>query len=300
MSKEERLGWIGLNMVPGLGPRRIRRLVDCFQGAKEAWQAPEYLLAKVLGPRLARHVVRHQSRLNPAQELEEALNQGFHILTPLCPDYPPLLKTLPDAPAVLYCWGEIPQGAAVALVGTRQPSPAGQAIANRLGFELAKHVAVVSGLARGIDGLAHRGALHGGGATWAVLGSALDRLYPPEHADLAQRIVSQRGAILSEYPLGTGPRRGHFPARNRIISGLALAVVVVEAPTRSGALITADFALEQGREVLAVPGSPINPQCQGSNLLIQQGAKLVQQASDILEEINALPLPALMRIDSLS
>jgi DNA processing protein len=173
-------------------------------------------------------------------------------------------------------------------------------MAHRLGFELAGHVAVVSGLARGIDGLAHRGAINGGGRTWAVLGSALDRLYPPEHASLAQDIAAHGGSVLSEYPLGTGPRRGHFPARNRIISGLALAVVVVEAPMRSGAMITADLALQQGREVLAVPGSPANPKCQGSNLLIQQGAKLVQEARDILEELSPLPPPALMRIDSLS
>ena len=259
MSKDERLGWIGLNMVPGLGPRRIRRLVDCLQGAQEAWQAPEHLLAEALGIRLARNVARHRSKLDPVKELEKAHNRGLRILTPICPDYPPLLKTIVDAPAALYCWGEIPQGAGVALVGTRQPSPAGQVMAHRLGFELARHVPVVSGLARGIDGLAHRGAIQGGGTTWAVLGSALDRIYPPEHTDLAYAIASQGGAVLSEYPLGTGPRRGHFPARNRIISGLSLAVVVVEAPTRSGALITADLALQQGREVLAVPGSPTNP-----------------------------------------
>lgn len=205
--------------------------------------------------------------------------------------YPALLARIADPPVRLWLRGDphALRGPCVALVGSRAASPYGLAVAERLAADLARAgVTVVSGLARGVDSAAHRGALAATGATGrtiAILGSGVDVIYPAEHEALADRIVNQGGAILSELPPGSPPRRGHFPRRNRLISGLSLAVVVIEASARSGSLQTARFALEQGREVLAVPGSIVGERFRGSHALLRDGAKLVESASDILEEL---------------
>jgi DNA processing protein len=284
----ERLAWIGLNMIQGLGPRRLRPLVASCGGAFALWRASYALLSSLVGPSLAARIVEQRRTIDPQRELDRVHEYGWQIITPTDPQYPPLLAEIYDPPTVLYCWGSPPQGSGVALVGTRQPTKTGRLLARILARDLAaQQVPVISGLARGIDAYAHWGAIENNGPTWAVLGSSLDEIYPPEHRRLIEYIVSRGGCILSEYPLGTKPARGHFPARNRIISGLASMVVIVEAPIKSGALITAEAALQQGREVGAVPASPLNSRGQGCNLLIQEGAKLIQSSQDILEEVIA-------------
>ena len=199
-------------------------------------------------------------------------------------DYPPLLKQIHDPPARLFVKGQLPTEPMIAIVGSRRATPYGQRAARRLARDLSEAgVVVVSGLARGIDGAAHRGALEGGTPTVAVMATGLDRIYPPEHAELA-RTIAKTGAIITEAEDGTVPLPGRFPIRNRIISGLSLGVVVVEAAQRSGALITARMAAEQGREVFCVPGSIENPLAVGGHQLIKDGAKLVQSVEDVLEE----------------
>jgi DNA processing protein len=219
------------------------------------------------------------------------------ILTPADPAYPAALRAIPDPPSPLYVRGRLrgDDRIAVAVVGTRRPSPYGAAAADRLANGLARWgITVVSGLARGIDGVAHRAALRAGGRTIAVLGCGLDIVYPPEHAGLAAQIV-QAGAVITEYPAGTPPLKHQFPRRNRLISGLTLGVVVVEGRDGSGALITADCALDQGREVFAVPGSIFAPTSALPHRLLRQGATLVTTAEDILDELRLprpVPVPA--------
>ena len=201
--------------------------------------------------------------------------------------FPAALAAIHDPPHTLWVKGEIDAllAPSVAIVGSRAASPYALEVARQLGADLARrHITVISGLARGVDSAAHRGALEGGGRTVAVLGCGVDVMYPPEHSALAKRIV-ERGALVSEFPRGTPPRRAHFPQRNRIISGLSLAVVIVEAAEGSGSLITADFALEQGRAVLAVPGNVLGGRNYGAHALLRDGAKLVECADDILEEL---------------
>jgi DNA processing protein len=217
-----------------------------------------------------------------------------HVLTWDSPDYPALLSQIPDPPPVLFVLGEITPADewAVATVGTRKASAYGREVARRLGEEFARNgVTVVSGMARGIDGIVHKAVLDAGGRTIAVLGSGIDHIYPPEHRSLAHAIA-ENGAIVSDYPLGTRPEGTNFPPRNRIISGLSLGTVVVEAGLRSGALITADFALDQGRDVFAVPGNILNPGSAGCNRLLRDGAHVVTEIRDILEVLRLEQVPA--------
>lgn len=249
------------------------------QGADAAYRA----LASVgLGPE-----VLEDAQVEARRVLERARRAGLEPLGFGDPGYPPLLASIYDPPPVLWVRGarDAPTALAVALVGARRASHAALAVAAELGFGLARAgVTVVSGLARGVDSAAHRGALDGGGSTVAVLGCGADRVYPPEHTELACAIAAA-GAVVSEFPPGTPPRREHFPRRNRVISGLALATVVVEAGEGSGSLVTARCALEQGREVMAVPGSPVGGRNRGAHALIRDGAKLVEGVDDILEEL---------------
>ncbi|MGE3274200.1 MAG: DNA-processing protein DprA [Vicinamibacterales bacterium] len=220
-------------------------------------------------------------------QLARATRLGLQPVPIGAPSYPPLLLMIADPPPILWVRGDAMacQAPAVALVGCRAASHAGLAAARRLAADLAAAgLVVTSGLARGVDSAAHRGALAGGGRSVAVLGSGLDRVYPPEHAGLAEELAV-RGAVASEFPPGVAPLAHHFPLRNRIVSGLVRAVVVVEAPEKSGALITAACALDQGREVLVVPGGPGGGRNRGGHLLIRDGAKLVETADDILQEI---------------
>jgi DNA processing protein len=281
--------WIGFNKVPGIGAARLQALLDHFGEIEAAWQAPPADLKRAgLDKRSLDSLLRVRAALDLEAELQRLDKVDAHILTWANPDYPPNLRQVYNAPPVLYVRGAIEKRDewAVSVVGTRRASVYGKEAARMLGSGLAAAgVTVVSGMARGIDTVAHRSCLDAGGRTIAVLGCGVDVAYPRENARLAAEI-SERGAIVSEYPLGTRPEASNFPPRNRIISGLTLGTVVVEASHRSGALITADFSVEQGRDVFAVPGNVFARGSQGVNRLIQQGAKLVCSATDVLEELN--------------
>jgi DNA processing protein len=282
--------WIGFNIVSGIGPARFKRLLDHFGEAGRAWHATEVELhAAGLDARSIESLIAARQELSLADELARVQRQGASVVTWEDKRYPPRLLQIHGAPPLLYVKGEIlPEDEwAVAVVGTRSATKYGRQMVEEIAGGLGRSgITVVSGLARGIDSLAHRAALRAGGRTISVLGSGIDIIYPSEHGDLAQKIA-EKGAIITEYPLGTKPEAGNFPPRNRIISGLSLGTLVVEAGKRSGALITADFALEQGREVFALPGSATSGKSEGTNRLIQEGAaKLVLSVDDILEELN--------------
>ena len=286
---DEREAYLALNCIPQLGPRRIYALVERLGSAVAVWRAPAAHLTGVerITPSVAERIVAARAQVHPADELALAGRHGIRIITRGETAYPVALATIYDPPPVLYLQGQmLPQDAvAVAVVGSRRASLYGISTAERLAGELASRgVSVISGLARGIDAAAHRGALRAGGRTLAVLGSGLLRLYPEEHASLAAEIASA-GAVISEFPLEIPPMRQHFPRRNRLISGLALGVVVVEAAARSGALITAEYALEQGRDVFAVPGTVDAPTSRGTNELLRDGARLVTSGEDIVEAL---------------
>ncbi len=281
--------WVGFNIVPHIGPAKVRALLDHFGDLEVAWCADRASLARAgLDRRAIRSLIETRARLDLDAEMAKLERHRVKALTWDDEEYPSLLRQIYGPPPVLYVRGELlPDDEwAVAVVGTRKATVYGKEVTRRLCGELARnHVTVVSGLARGIDGVAHRAALDAGGRTIAVLACGLDRVYPPEHRKLAQSIA-ENGALVSDYPLGVPPDASNFPPRNRIISGLSLGVVVVEAGKRSGALITVGFALEQGREVFAVPGNILNRNSAGCNRLIHDGAKMVLGVEDILEELN--------------
>jgi DNA processing protein len=281
--------WVGFSKVPGIGPARLRALLDYFGDVALAWQAnPGELRAIGLDKRSVENLVRLRGQLDLEAEVEKLNKLNITVFTWDSPGYPPLLREISDAPPALYVRGSLlPQDEwAVAVVGTRQATAYGKECTQLLVNGLAKNgITIVSGLAYGIDTEAHRAALNAEGRTIAVLGCGVDIIYPTENKNLGQAII-EHGALVSEYPLGTNPESGNFPRRNRIISGLSLGVLFVEGTTQSGARITADFALEQGREVFAVPGSILRQSGSGPNYLIQNGAKLVTQVNDILEELN--------------
>ncbi len=281
--------WVGFSRVPGIGPVRLRALLDHFGDISQAWGASAATL-RALGfdRRTIESFITWRSKLDLSDELSRLLELGVTVLTWDSPDYPSLLKVIPNSPPVLYVRGELlPQDDwALGVVGTRRATVYGREATHALvGGLAAGGVTIVSGLAYGIDSYAHQTALDAGGRTIAVLGSGVDIIYPARNRKLADQISSQ-GAIVSEYPLGTRPEGSNFPPRNRIISGLSMGVLVVEGTTRSGAMITADFAAEQGREVFAVPGNILNRLSSGPNQLIQNGAKLVTSIGDVLEELN--------------
>ena len=282
--------WVGFSRVAGIGPIRLRALLDHFGGDIEAaWQASAATL-RALGvdQRTVETALAVRARVDLDAELKRTADLGVQVLTWDSGDYPALLKAIPNPPPVLYMRGGLlPQDAwTLGVVGTRQASVYGREATRSLVQGLAASgVTIVSGLAVGIDTCAHRAALDAGGRTIAVFGSGLDVIYPYANRGLAEEIV-RSGALVSEYPLGTKPEARNFPPRNRIISGLSLGVLVVEGSARSGAMITAVYAVEQGREVFAVPGNIVSRTSSGPSLLIQQGAKLVTSIGDILEELN--------------
>jgi DNA processing protein len=282
--------WIGFNIVSGIGPARFKMLLNYFGAAGKAWHASDGdLRAAGLDRKSIESLLATRQRLSLEDELARVERMGASVITWEDDRYPPRLLEIHNAPPVLYVRGEIlPQDEwAVAVVGTRSGTRYGRQMVAEFAGDLGRSgITVVSGLARGIDSLAHRATLRAGGRTIAVLGSGIDIIYPSEHRDLASKIA-ERGAVVTEYPLGTKPEAGNFPPRNRIISGLSLGTLVVEAGKRSGALITADYALEQGREVFALPGSATSGKSEGTNRLIQEGAaKLVLSVQDVLEELN--------------
>lgn len=282
--------WVSLTRVPGIGPARFRRLLDFFGDIETAWHATYAdLQAAGLDHRSSLALAELRRTTDPLRAMDKITSSGAAVLTWDSENYPERLREVDDAPPVLYVLGSIePQDSwSVAVVGTRRATGYGRAVAQQLSTELAEAgVTIVSGLARGVDTIAHQAALDAGGRTIAVLGSGVDVLYPPENRALAKRIVDEgRGAIISEYPLGTQPDAVNFPPRNRIISGLSLGVLVVEAGDKSGALITVTFALEHNRDIFAVPGPITSRMSDGPNQLIKNGAKLVTGAADILNEL---------------
>jgi DNA processing protein len=282
--------WIGFNLIPRIGPVRLAALRDYFGDLEAAWRADAASLRAAGLPQDAlERLLLGRTRLDLDAETRKLAASGAHVLTWDSADYPSLLKSIAQPPPVLYVRGALTPADefAVAVVGTRHASTYGKEAARRLAAGLAENgVTVVSGLALGIDGVAHRAALDAGGRTLAVLGCGVDVVYPAAHQDLA-RHIAQAGALISDYPLGTLPEAPNFPPRNRIISGLSLGTLVVEGGQDSGALITVRFALEQGRECFAVPGNIYSRLSEGTNAIIQRGeAKLVTNVKDVLEELN--------------
>lgn len=287
--------WLTLFHIPGLGTMRLLSLMDAFGTPTKVLGSTASELANVVPDRLARRISKAQADplVQAAVErdkewVRDSWQNTIFTLTDV--DYPPLLKAIASPPPLLYVRGdaELLHQRQLAVVGSRQPTPQGGASAQKLAADLAEAGYVVtSGLALGIDGFAHSGALQTSGKTIAVLASGLDNIYPQRHQSLAQEITT-KGALVSEFSLGTPPRAGHFPRRNRIISGLSLGTLVVEAAVASGSLITAHCALEQGREVFAMPGSVHNPNAQGCHALIRDGARLVENAAQLLEELEGI------------
>jgi DNA processing protein len=281
--------WVGFNLVKGIGAVRLQALMDHFGSLEVAWQAPvDALQAAGLGPKLAERVTQVRASVDLVKFMAQIEAQGISILTWEDELYPPRLKEIDQPPPVLYVRGALTAEDAwsVAVVGTRRVSAYGRQVTDELAsFLAANGVTVVSGLARGVDAIAHQAALKAGGRTVAVLGSGVDRIYPPEHSQLAEKMLSS-GALISDYAPGTPPDASNFPPRNRIISGLSMATVVVEAGETSGALITAQFAVDQGREVFAVPGNILAPQSKGTNRLIAQGARPMLSGRDMLDILN--------------
>jgi DNA processing protein len=281
-----------LHLVPGLGPRLTAALLERFGSAEAILRAGPEELAEVphIGAKLARDFHDGMRRADVDAELAALAQHDVRLLALGTPDYPAPLANIPDPPHLLYVRGGLEKrdANAVAIVGSRHGTSYGRRTAENLAAGLARAgYTIVSGLARGVDGAAHRGTLQAGGRTLAVLAGGLSRIYPPEHADLA-REVQAAGAVLSEAPMHADPMAGMFPARNRIISGLSRAVVIVEAAERSGALITASHAAEQGRTVLAVPGPIDSPASGGANALIRKGAVLCRGVDDVLEELEGV------------
>ena len=294
--------WIAFNRIPGIGRVRCSLLLKHFGALEPAWQAGAgELRAAGLESKVVQQIVAQRPKIDPEGEVERLEQLSIRALTWDDAAYPARLKEIYDPPPVLYVRGKLSDSDewAVAVVGTRRPTPYGRQVAEEMAFALAgNRICVVSGLARGIDAIAHRAALAASGRTVAVLSCGLDIVYPPEHAKLAREIM-ERGALVSDYSLGTQPRGDYFPRRNRIMSGLSLGVLVVEGDVKSGAMITARLALEQDREVFAVPGSIFSPQSRGTNSLIQEGAKLVQRVEDVLEELNLTMVPQQMEMKEL-
>jgi DNA processing protein len=292
---DKRCAWLGLYLVPGLGNTGCKKLLEKFGDPEAIFAASPSELSKVDGVReaTANRIFNREFAFSPEEELKRLETCGARLITYGDEGYPAALREIHDPPVLLYAKGqELPsEHLFIAVVGSRTASHYGLRSAEKIGIGLARRgVHVVSGLARGIDSAAHWGCIRGDGFTIAVLGTGIDIIYPPSNRRLFEE-VEARGALLSEFPMGTAPEPRNFPIRNRIISGLSKGVVVVEATRRSGSLITAAMALDQGRDVFAVPGSIDSFKSTGTHFLIKQGAKLVENADDILDELALEPLP---------
>lgn len=281
--------WVGFSLIPGIGRIKLSFLNAYFGDLGKAWHASAGELRSAgLDAKSIETILALRSRISLDAELEKLERYKVKVITGDDPSYPPRLKEIYDSPPLLYVRGSlIPEDEwAIAVVGTRRASIYGRQAAEEIVADLARNgITIISGLAKGIDSIAHRVALQAGGRTIAVAGCGLDIVYPSDHVALARQIM-EHGALISEFPLGTRPKAEHFPQRNRIMSGMSLGVLVVEAGERSGALLTAHWAVEQNREVFAIPGSVFSPVSKGTNRLIQEGAKLVRHCADILEELN--------------
>ena len=292
--------WAALRNVTGIGPVRFDRLLTAFGTIHDAWEADAAALRGVLDRRSLESLVAYRRSADPEGEYAALRAEGIEVVTLRHESYPDLLREVPAPPPVIFLRGTITleDRRAVAIVGTRRLSSYGREMARALARDLAQAgVTIVSGLARGIDGIAHAAALDAGGRTIAVLGNGVRRVYPAEHRQLAARIT-EAGAVLSDFHPDAPPDGPNFPARNRLISGLALGVVVVEAPMRSGALITVDFAADQGRDVFAVPGSVLSPASAGCNRILRDGARPVRSADDVLEDLRLGEAPQQIPLES--
>ncbi len=280
---------VGFSLIPGIGRVRLTQLENHFASLADAWKATATELRQSgLDNGSIRAITSWRPKISLEAEMEKLERYGVKVLSCHDPDYPSRLKEIYDYPPILYIRGSLlPEDEwCLAVVGTRRATVYGRQVTEEIVADLSRsNITIVSGLAKGIDSVAHRSALEAGGRSLAVFGCGLDIVYPSENTDMARRIM-QQGALISEYPLGTKPRADNFPRRNRIMSGLCLGVLVVEAGETSGAMITAHMALEQNREVFAIPGSILSPASSGTNHLIQEGAKLVRDYKDILEELN--------------
>jgi DNA processing protein len=283
--------FVALNMLPRIGPVRVRKLLRLFGTPASVLSARPAELRQVsgLGAEAMDSILHWEKHTKPAEEIGRAEQLGAKVVTMADAAYPPLLAEIHDPPIVLYVRGELPAAPAIGVVGTRKPSHYAAECAKKLSYQLAySGLTVASGLARGIDTAAHQAALAARGKTIAVLGSGLEFLYPPENSELADKIAAGGGAVITEFPMQTKADRQTFPMRNRIISGLSSGLLVIEAGVTSGALISATQAGEQGRSIYAVPGRLGDPKSIGSNRLIQQGAKLILSAQDILDDLGLL------------
>jgi DNA processing protein len=294
---EERAYWLSWSQIPGVGPVSLKRIQQHLGSLQAAWTASEQVLSEIegLSKKVISGIVETRSRLNPTQLLETHSQENPQFWTPADADYPRLLLELPSPPPVLYYRGQVQpqenQGITplVALVGTRYPTEHGRRWTRKISAALAQHgFTVVSGMAAGIDGEAHRACLEAGGRTIAVLGTGVDSVYPANHRQLHEQI-QQQGLLLSEYAVGTKPERGNFPARNRIIAGLSRAILVMEAPEKSGSLITARYASEFGRDVYTLPNSPEIEEAKGCLRLIHQGAEIIVHEEELLATLGAIP-----------
>jgi DNA processing protein len=285
------LEWLALSLTPGIGPTRARRMTEFFGGIEALFQASlTELEATGIQAASAQSLGTGQSLDLAHAEMARAAELGVSIVSPDDPAFPPHLKQIYDPPLILYVRGNVAalSRPGIAMVGTRHPTPYGTGMAERLSCDLAaRGLVIFSGLARGVDTASHRGALAGKGVTTGVLGTGIDVIYPKENTRLTEQILATGGALVSEFPISTFPAPQNFPIRNRIISGLSIAVLVVEAAEYSGTRITARCALEQGRDVFAVPGNVTNKNSWGPNTLIKQGAKLVATWEDVWEELPA-------------
>ena len=284
------ISWISLNMTPGVGPRAATKLLERFGSPEGVFAARRAELEQMrVRPETIESIMKREFESAATVELERVKELGGDILILDDGSYPPMLREIADPPITLYVrgdWQACFEQPCVAVIGSRMCSTYGQNASEMLARDLASRgICVVSGLARGIDSAAHRGAIEAGGRTVAVIGTGLDSIYPKENAKLVEEIVASGGAVVSQFPLGTPPIKENFPYRNRIISGLSMGVLVVEASERSGSLITARLATEQGREVMAVPGNITSRNSFGTNYLIKVGAKLVQQWQDVVAEL---------------
>lgn len=288
--------WVRLSLVPGVGPKTRQNLLAALGSPQRIFAAKAAELREVegVGSKLSREILRAVDQIDVQACLARCRDNAIDVITDQQTRYPQALRAMADPPGILFVRGEIRESdlLSIAVVGTRFASQYGLKQAERLASGLSRAgFCIVSGLARGIDAVAHRATLANNGRTIAVLGSGLLELYPPEHKQLAEKIAAS-GALLSELPPSSPPRSGSFPQRNRLISGLSLGVVVVEAPHRSGAIITATHAAEQGREVFAVPGRVDQPGARGCHQLIRDGARLVETVEDVIEELGPLMVPA--------
>ena len=291
MSKEDIKYWVGFSLISGIGPVRFTQLENYFTSLENAWKAgPAELKQAGLDSGAIRAITSQRSKISLEAEMEKLDRFGVKVFTWHDEGYPSRLKEIYDYPPLIYVRGSLlPEDEwCLAVVGTRRATVYGRQVTEEIVADLARsNITIVSGLAKGIDSVAHNSALEAGGRSIAVFACGLDIVYPSENANLARSII-QQGALISEYPLGTRPRAENFPRRNRIMSGLSLGVLIIEAGETSGAMITARLALEQNREVFAVPGSILSPASKGTNHLIQEGAKLVRDYTDILEELNLM------------